>query len=65
MDELHPEGHRHIVKWNWANMFIGLMLLINNIIIVSVVFFVFNACQEIGPDIKKYFDNYVLHVSFA
>jgi hypothetical protein len=65
INELHPEGRRNKIQRNWPNIFIGLMLLINNIIIISVIFYVIYYCKGIGSDVKKYFDNYILHVSFV
>lgn len=69
MDDLinDTEKKNWNLNWNWSNIYIGTMLLINNIIIVSVIFYAdskLNDIDDIGSSIRHYFDNYTLHVSF-
>ena len=57
-----------ILNWSWSNMFIGSMLLINNMIIVLTLLYIKDNVYEInsiGDNIKHYLDNYTLHIAFS
>ena len=49
---------------NWSVIFIGLMLLLNNLIIIYVVYNLEMEFDNLSDSIKNYFNNYTLHVAF-
>ena len=54
-------------KWNWSSIYIGTMLLANNIIIILIVYYVNSKSDfidDIGNSIKQYLNDYTLHISF-
>lgn len=57
-----------ILNWNWSNMFIGTMLLLNNMMILLTLLYIKDNVyefNEIGENIKHYLNNYTLHIAFS
>lgn len=57
-----------VLNWSWSNMFIGSMLLINNMMIVVAVLYIKDNISEfntLGHNIKDYLNNYTLHIAFS
>ena len=66
-DKEHTVNTR-ILNWSWSNMFIGSMLLINNMMILATLLYIKDNIHEynsIGEGIKQYLNNYTLHIAFS
>jgi len=63
-DHNHAETCRSIY-FNWSNMFIGFMFLLNNIILIVTILYVKDNIYSVGDDMKQYLNNYTLHIAFT